>query len=111
VGKKKPKGPSHNGSAKLKTKRTRTVCNYGFTATVRGREIKRVVFTFNGNLLGTDTRSPFRIHVPADFAGKSLLKARVTFRDATHARTLTLRYRACAIAAAQPLPGLSKFTG
>lgn len=69
------------------------------------------MFTVNGNVLATDMRAPFRIHVPADFAGRGLLKARVTFKDAAHARTLTFHYRACAAAVAHPLPGPSKFTG
>jgi type VI secretion system secreted protein VgrG len=105
--------PGRNGTATLKTTHPtkRTPCNDGFTATVRGREIKRVVFTINGKALATDPRSPFRVHVPPDFAANSVLKARVTFKDATHARTLTLRYRPCAVAVVRPLPGPSKFTG
>ena len=88
-----------------------TPCNDGFTATVRGRQIERVVFTLNGRLLATLVGSPFRVHVPAAFAGSGHLKARVTFKDATRARTLTLRYRACAAAFVQPRPAPSTFTG
>ena len=86
-------------------------CNYGFTATVRGREIKRVVFTLDGRRLASRTGSPFRVHVPAAFAGSGHLKARVTFKDATRARTLNLRYKACAAAAVRPIPAPSTFTG
>lgn len=87
------------------------MCGAGFTATVRGREIKRVVFRIDGKLLATRGRSPFRVHVPPAFAGRGLLKAGVTFKDSTRARTLTLRYRACAAAVVRPLPAPSTFTG
>jgi len=105
--------PTRKGSAKLKhsTPSSLTPCNDGFTATVRGREIKRVVFTLDGKRLGTLTGSPFRVHVPAAFAGDGHLKARVTFKDATRSRTLTMRYRACAAAVVKPLPAPSTFTG
>lgn len=86
-------------------------CNAGFTATVRGVEIKRVVFGIGGKRLASRTGSPSRVHVPPAFAASGLLKARVTFKDATRTRTLTLRYRACAAAVAQPLPAPSTFTG
>ena len=87
------------------------VCTAGFTATVRGREIKRVVFSLDGKRLANRTGSPFRVHVPAAFAGSGHLKARVTFKDATRAKVLNLRYRACAAAVVQPLPAPSTFTG
>ena len=87
------------------------MCNEGFTATVRGREIKRVVFKLDGKWLATRIGSLFRVHVPAAFAGPGYLKARVTFKDATRPRTLTLRYRACAAAVVAPLPAPSTFTG
>jgi ice-binding like protein len=115
--------PTRKGSASLKRVRTSPssgsssgstspmVCNQGFTARVRGREIKRVVFTLDGKRLANQTRSPFRVHVPATFAGTGHLKARVTFKDATRAKTLNLRYRACAAAVVAPLPAPSTFTG
>jgi hypothetical protein len=105
--------PTRKGSARLKrsTPSSLTSCNDGFTATVRGREIKRVVFTLDGKRLGIMTGSPFRVHVPAAFAGTGHLKARVTFKDATRARTLTMRYRACAAAVVHPRPAPSTFTG
>ncbi len=86
-------------------------CNAGFTATVRGREIKRVVFMLDGKRLASRFGSPFRVHVPPAFAGSGHLKARVTFKDATRARTLNLRYRACAAAVVKPRPAPSTFTG
>jgi hypothetical protein len=105
--------PTRRGSAKLKHTRPSplTACNAGFTATVRGREIKRVVFMLDGKRLASRIGSPFRVHVPPAFAGSGHLKARVTFKDATRARTLTLRYRACAAAVVQPRPAPSTFTG
>jgi hypothetical protein len=39
------------------------------------------------------------------------VRARVTFKDATRAKTLTLRYRACAAKVLRPRRGPSQFTG
>jgi hypothetical protein len=69
------------------------------------------VFTLDSKLLSNLISSPFRVHVPAAFAGRGHLKARVTFKDATRPRTLNLRYRACAAAVVQPRPAPSTFTG
>jgi Ice-binding-like len=104
---------TRKGTANLARVRSNalTPCNNGFTATVRGREIRRVVFTLDGRRLASRNGSPFRVHVPAAFAGSGHLKARVTFKDATRAKTLNLRYRACAAAVAAPLPAPSTFTG
>ena len=77
-----------------------TSCTSGFTATVRGRIIKRVVFTLGGKRLGDRTGSPFRVYVAAGKHG--IVRARVTFKDATRAKTLTLPYRACAAAVRHP---------
>lgn len=108
-----PAVPTRNGTSKLthSTPNSRTPCNDGFTATVRGREIKRVVFTLDSKLLSNLISSPFRVHVPATFAGRGNLKARVTFKDATRPQTLKMRYRACAAAVVQPRPAPSTFTG
>ncbi len=86
-------------------------CAAGFTATVSGVEIKHVVFGIDGKRLASRTGSPSRVHVPPAFAASGLLNARVTFKDATPARSLTLRYRACAAAVVHPLPAPSTFTG
>jgi hypothetical protein len=86
-----------------------TACTAGFTATVRGRMIKRVVFTLGGRRLGSRTGSPFRVYVAAGKHG--IIRARVTFKDATRAKTLTLPYRACAAAVRHPQRGPSQFTG
>jgi hypothetical protein len=103
--------PTRRGSAKLTRTKPKPIalasCKAGFTATVRGREIKRVVFSLDGRRLASLARSPFQVHVPAAFAGSGHLKARVTFKDATKAQTRSLRYRACAAAVVTPLP----FTG
>ncbi|MDQ6778680.1 MAG: ice-binding family protein [Actinomycetota bacterium] len=106
--------PTRRGSATLgrtKTPTTLMQCDFGFTATVRGREIKRVVFMLDGKQLASRSGPQFSVHVPAAFAGSGHLKARVTFKDATRAQTLNLRYRACAAAVVQPLPAPSTFTG
>ena len=44
-------------------------------------------------------------------AGAHRVKARVTFKDATKAKTLTLGYRACAAPCCSPRRGPSQFTG
>ena len=56
------------------------------------------------------TKSPFRLFVRG-LPGTHKVTARVTFKDATRARTLTLAYRACAAVALRPKFGPSRFTG
>jgi hypothetical protein len=90
--------------------RPRAACTAGFRASVRGRMLKRVVFSLDGKRISTDTKSPFSAYVKAG-PGRHNVKARVTFRDATRARTLTLRYRACASGVVTPRRGPSVFTG
>ena len=100
---------SRNGTASLR----RTAgerCTDGFHARVRGAMIRRVVFSMDGRHLVTRTSSPFSVFVRAS-SGSHSVRARVTFRDATAARTLTLRYRACAAAVLQPRRGPAQFTG
>jgi hypothetical protein len=86
------------------------VCTDGFRATVRGNLIERVVFRLDGKRISTRARSPFRVFVKA-LPGKHTVTARVTFKDATRAKTLRVRYRACAAAVLQPRQGPSQFTG
>jgi hypothetical protein len=108
----------HNGSARIlrargtaTTRRTRGVtCTDGFRATVRGHLIRRVVFRLDGRRLSSRATAPFRVSVHAP-PGRHVVSARVTFRDTTRAKTLRLRYRACAAAVLQPRPGPSQFTG
>ena len=90
---------------------TRATCTAGFRATVRGRMIKRVVFTLDGDRLSSRVKSPFRVYVKTAKPGKHIVKAHVTFKDATRAKTLSLRYRACAAAVLTPRRGPSVFTG
>jgi hypothetical protein len=86
-------------------------CTAGFTASVRGRQIKRVVFSLDGRRIASRIGAPFQVSVKAAAAGKHNVRARVTFKDATRAKTLNLGYRACAAAVLQPRRGPSRFTG
>ena len=72
--------------------------------------IKRVVFSLDGKRISSQSRSPFNVSVRA-LPGKHNVRARVTFKDATRAKTLSLGYRACAAAVRQPRRGPSQFTG
>ena len=100
---------TRNGSARMR-RRPNEACTAGFHATVRGRMIKRVVFYLDGRRVSVRTKGRFQVYVRAA-PGRHRVTARVTFRDATRARTLTLRYRACAAAALRPRRGPSQFTG
>jgi hypothetical protein len=91
-------------------RRSGAACTAGFTARVRGRQIKRVVFRLDGKRIATRSRSPFRVVVRAT-PGRHTVSARVSFRDATAARTLRFRYRACDAASLRPRRGPSRFTG
>jgi hypothetical protein len=109
---------TRNGTARLRrtTSEARTpsgVCTAGFHARVRGALIEGVVFSMDGRRIGSRTRSPFAVSIRAASAGNHLVKARVTFRDATRARTLTMRYRACSALSTllKPRQGPSRFTG
>jgi hypothetical protein len=88
----------------------RSSCTAGFTAQVRGHLVKRVAFSLDGKHISSRTRSPFKVYVKAA-PGMHKVRARVTFKDATRAKTMTLRYRACAAALLQPRRGPSRFTG
>jgi Ice-binding-like len=88
-----------------------TVARYGtsrcvdrsFRAVVTGLMIRRVVFTLGSHVIATRTRAPFEALVK-DGSGIRTLTARVTFSDATPAKTLKLRSRACAAAASRVAP-------
>jgi hypothetical protein len=101
--------PTRNGTAIIR-RTPGEACTAGFHATVRGRMIKRVVFSLDGNRISSRSTSPFEVFVRAS-PGVHHVRARVTFKDATRARTLTRRYRACAAAVLQPRRGPSQFTG
>jgi hypothetical protein len=100
---------TRNGRATVRSA-PREACTSGFRATVRGHMIKRVVFSLDGKPMGSRTNSPFAMSVRAT-PGAHQVSARVTFTDATHAKTMTLPYRACAAAVLQPRHGPSRFTG
>jgi len=86
-------------------------CTDGFTARVRGSYIKSVAFRLDGKRIANKRRSPFKVYVKAAGAGRHKVTARVTYKDATRAKTMTMRYRGCAAAALQPRRGPSRFTG
>jgi hypothetical protein len=114
----------HNGSATIHSSRPATrrpggpgrrgappaACTAGFRARVRGHLIKRVVFSLDRKRISSRTKSPFQVSVKAG-PGRHIVRARVTFKDSTRAKTLSVRYRACAAQALQPRRGPSRFTG
>ncbi|HVF77104.1 MAG TPA: ice-binding family protein [Solirubrobacteraceae bacterium] len=97
------------GRARI-TRTSRATCTSGFHARVRGRMIRRVVFSLDGRRIATRTKAPFSVYVQG-IAGRHNVRARVTFTDATRARTLNLGYRVCAAAVRNPRRGPSQFTG
>jgi hypothetical protein len=100
---------SRNGRATVRSA-PREACTEGFRATVNGKMIQRVVFSLDGKSIGSRTNSPFAMSVRAT-PGAHQVSVRVTFTDATQAKTMTLPYRACAAALLQPHRGPSRFTG
>ena len=100
---------ARRGTARISRAR-RDTCAEGFAATIRGRLIERVVFHLDGRRISSRRNSPFRVLVPAT-PGAHLVRARITFRDATRAKTMTMRYRACAAQLLQPRRGPSQYTG
>jgi hypothetical protein len=93
-----PRGPNGN-------------CTDGFRATVRGKLIMRVSFRMQGRHLSTLKSSPFSVLVKTAAPGRHIIKARVTFKDLTRAKTLRFRYRACAAQVRQPRRGPARLTG
>lgn len=104
----RPAGPGTGTATFVRGPRAR--CTDGFSATVRGRRIRRVDFSLDGRRIARRSASPFTVFVRAT-PGAHRIRARVTFTDATRARTLSFRYRACAVAALRPRRGPSQFTG
>jgi len=100
---------TRNGTATVR-RTPRAACTEGFRARVRGHLIQRVVFRLDGNRISSLAKSPFKVLVRA-LPGRHNVTARVTFKDATRAKTLKLGYRACAAAVAAPRRGPSQFTG
>jgi hypothetical protein len=102
---------TQNGRAAVRPA-PRANCTAGFRATVSGYKIERVAFSLDGKPIGSRTNSPYAISLRAT-PGAHQVSARVTFKDATHPKTMTFPYRACAAAAAvlHPKPGPPQFTG
>jgi hypothetical protein len=100
---------TRNGTTTLQ-RTPHATCTSGFRATVRGKLIKRVVFSLDGKKIQSQTKGPYVVFVRA-LPGAHAVKARVTFKDATRARSLSLGYRACADAILSPKAGPSQFTG
>lgn len=105
----KAHGQTTRGSASVRPT-PRKACTAGFRATVTGRMIKRVVFSLDGKTMGSRSGSPFAMSMRAA-PGNHRVGVRVTFKDATPPRTMTLPYRACAAAMLKPHRGPSTFTG
>ena len=88
-----------------------TVARYGttrcvdrsFRAVVTGLLIRRVVFSVGSHVIATRSHAPFEALIK-DGGGIRTVTARVTFTDATPAKTLKLRSRACAAAASRVAP-------
>ena len=72
--------------------------------------IERVVFSLDGKSIGARTGAPFAMSMRAA-PGAHRVRVRITFKDATRAKTVTLPYQACAAALLSPHSGPSTFTG
>jgi hypothetical protein len=101
--------PSRNGSAIVRPV-PRETCTEGFRVTVRGKMIQRVVFSLDGRSIGARADSPFGMSMRAT-PGAHQVRVRITFNDATRAKTVRLAYKACAAARLSPPSGPSTFTG
>ena len=99
-------GVTRDGTSTIHRGR-RTDCADGFRASVRGKMIKNVVFKLDGKRLASRGKSVFVRATP----GRHKVTARVTFTDATRARTMSFKYRACAAGALRPRRGPARFTG
>lgn len=102
-------GPSRNGTAIVRSA-PRQACTEGFRLTVSGKMIERVVFSLDGKSIGARRGSPFAMSMRAT-PGTHQVRVRITFKDATRAKTVTVPYRACAAALLSPPGGPSTFTG
>jgi hypothetical protein len=109
-----PRAARRNGTASVRRVpnegQSSEACASGFRATVRGHLIERVVFSLDGKRIDSQVNSPFQVFVRAAPGGHTV-GARVTFKDATRAKSMTLPYRACAAAVLRPRNGPSQFTG
>jgi Ice-binding-like len=101
--------PTSEGRANVRST-PREACTEGFRAVVSGRLIQRVVFSLDGKAIGSRTGSPFAMSIRAA-PGAHQVRVRITFKDSTRAKTMTLPYRACAAAPLKPRSGPAGFTG
>jgi hypothetical protein len=101
--------PARNGRAIVRPV-PREVCTEGFRVAVSGKMIERVVFSLDGRSIGARTGSPFAMSMRAA-PGDHRVRVRITFKDATRAKTVTVPYEACAAALLSPPGGPSTFTG
>lgn len=101
--------PTANGRATVRPV-PRETCTAGFRVVVTGRQIQRVVFSLDGKAIGSRAGSPFAMSVRAA-PGAHRVRVRVTFKDSTRSKTMSVPYRACAAAPLQPRHGPSDFTG
>jgi hypothetical protein len=101
--------PARNGTARVRPA-PRDACTEGFRVAVSGKMIQRVVFSLDGKSIGARTGSPFAMSMRAA-PGAHQVRVRITFKDATRAKTVTLPYEACAAALLSPPGGPSTFTG
>jgi hypothetical protein len=106
----------HSGTARLTTL-PGSVAHLGvsdcvsnaFSATVKGKRIRRVVFSLGGDTVATRKSAPFTASVSPG-SGTHTLTAHVTFTDSTPAKTLHIAIKACA-ASVSPVKGSGGFTG
>jgi hypothetical protein len=103
------KASPRNGRATVRPV-PREACTEGYRVVVRGKMIDRVFFSLDGRSIGSRTGAPFSMSMRAA-PGDHLVRVRITFKDATRAKTATLPYRACASAPLTPRSGPSTFTG
>jgi hypothetical protein len=101
--------PSRNGRAIVRPV-PRQACTEGFRVAVSGKMIERVVFSLDGKSIGARSGSPFAMSMRAA-PGAHQVRVRITFKDATRAKTVTLPYEACAAALLSPPGAPSTFTG
>ena len=82
-----------------------------FKATVSGKRIRKVIFTFGGRVIATRSKGPFTASVIPG-TGQHSLTAYVTFTDTTPAKTLKFAVKSCIAAKLSVKPnGTPGFTG
>lgn len=82
-----------------------------FRASVSGLKIAKVVFSVGKRVVGTRTKAPYSVVIARFFGGVRVVKARVTFTDATKPVNLRMSYRACGAATSAVPTSPTPFTG